>query len=167
MELFLNGESLGRQTPDVGRMEDRLPHPPFTFQVGSFTPGKLEAVAYIAGKEAARTSVRTPGKPVRLQLSYDVSGKPAEAGVKDAVFVYASVVDENGTVVPVNDIAVSFALEGDGVVLNPDPIVTEKGIASALVRIGDRPGDLKITAEADGAGIASGDPLGIEVDPAS
>ena len=41
-------------------MSTRLAHPPFTFRTGGFRPGTLEAVGYLAGRQAARHVVRTP-----------------------------------------------------------------------------------------------------------
>ena len=104
------------------------------------------AKGYIGGKEVATDSVTTPGETISLKLKIDESGRKPESGCNDAVFVYASLVDANGTTVPVNDVPVTFSIEGDARILNPGMINTEAGIASALIRIGDLVGKIKITA---------------------
>jgi beta-galactosidase len=69
------------------------------FHAERYEPGKLEAVGYIGGMEVARHTVRTPGKHEKLELVYDESGKPPEAGCNDALFLYILVKDHNGTTV--------------------------------------------------------------------
>jgi len=146
VELFLNGQSQGKQKPDTSSISKNLSHPPFIFKLKSFEEGELLARAFIGGKEVASHSVKTPGKPVKYELKIDESGRAHKAGCNDVVFVYARLVDANGTVVPVNDIKVDFAIEGDAKVLNPEPIKTEAGIASALVRIGNSVAPIKVSA---------------------
>ncbi|TNE63984.1 MAG: glycoside hydrolase family 2 protein [Alphaproteobacteria bacterium] len=149
VELFLNGKSQGRQKPDVNTLSDHLAHPPFTFQLGRFEAGTLEAVAYLAGKEVARHSVRTPLTPVGFALSLDVAGREPEAGAGDLVFVHARLVDAYGTTVPMNDLPVEFQIKGDAELVNPVNPTTQGGIASALIRIGDKRGVIRILAETD------------------
>ncbi|MDZ7680509.1 MAG: glycoside hydrolase family 2 TIM barrel-domain containing protein [Fodinibius sp.] len=152
VELLLNGESLGRSTPDSGRTSSELRHPPFTFQIDSFVPGTLRAVGYIDGQQVAETQRITPGEASNLSLEIDESGKPLAAGQKDVVFVYASVVDENGTVVPSDSSEVTFSVEGDGELIGQNPIKAEAGIATILLRAGDIGGDISVTADSEGLG---------------
>jgi beta-galactosidase len=137
VELKLNGKSMGRQKPDQNRISNNLAHPPFTFNIDRFEAGELLAKAFINGEEVATHNVKTPGKATALNLTVDVSGKAPKAGVNDVIFVHAELLDDNGTIVRKNDAEVTFEVEGDARVLNPETIKTAAGIATALVKIGD------------------------------
>lgn len=147
VELWLNGRSLGRQSPDRGRTATHLPHPPFTFVTERFEAGELRAGGFIGGERAAEHVVRTPGAPARLELAADLSGRALAAG-GDIVFVYARVVDAAGTVVPTTELPVRFAVEGDAELIGHNPIAAEAGVATILLRTGSTPGALRIRAEA-------------------
>ena len=136
IELFLNGKSLGIQKPDATPISTNLAHPPFTFNMNTFEKGELIAKGYIKGEEVVSDTVRSPGNPTAIQLHVDYSGKTAKSDSNDVLFVYAKVVDKNGTVVPQNDLNIKFSIEGDAELVSPEVIITEAGIASALVRIG-------------------------------
>jgi beta-galactosidase len=144
VELFLNGVSLGRQKPDTTANTQNLNHPPFTFNLKNFEKGELLAKAYIDGKEVATHSVKTPEAPAKYEVVVDESRRVPRAGVNDVVFVYARLVDANGTVVPMNDVKVDFKMEGGGSIVNPEAITTEAGIATALVKIGQTPSSIQI-----------------------
>jgi beta-galactosidase len=151
VELTLNGVLISSQKPDTGRISGNLAHPPFTFSTGKFQPGTLIATGYIQGEKAVQDTVVTPGKPKALKLICDESGRPLKAGCNDAVFIRAIIVDENGNKVPVNDQIVIFSISGDATVINPESKAsTEAGIATALIRIGEKPGEISITADAEG-----------------
>lgn len=60
------------------------------------------------------------------------------------IFVYASLTDKNGTVVPENGITVEFYVEGDAILLNQGEINTEAGISKALIKIGNSKEQIKI-----------------------
>ena len=149
VELFLNGRSLGVQTPDSNRISNNLAHPPFTFNIDKFEAGELIAKAFINNIEVASHTVKTPLKPKTIKLEIDESGKSPKSGVNDVVFVYASIKDENGTTVPINNIEVKFEIEGDAKIVNPDLIFTEAGIAAVLVKIGSNKNEIIITAQSD------------------
>lgn len=147
IELFLNDQSLGRQTPDDDRTSSNLNHPPFTFSPGQFESGTLRAEAYIGGEMAASHERTTPGEPKSLELSADLSGKGLKSGTKDAVFIYASVLDENRNVVHHSNTTITFSLEGDGELVGQNPIDAEAGIATILLQAGTTPGELTIHAD--------------------
>ena len=134
VELRLNGRVVARQSPDADRLSTHLAHPPFTFAVGAFEPGTLEAVGVLGGREAARHAVRTPGQIARLALSVDESGKPFAVDGKDQVFVHARLLDADGTLVPDAWHNVSFGVTGEAEVVGANPYSSEAGIASALVQ---------------------------------
>ncbi|OGX87086.1 beta-galactosidase [Hymenobacter glacialis] len=153
VELQLNGQTVARQRPDRTTSADRLAHAPFTFTVPAVVPGTLRAVAYQAGKPAATTERRTPGAAHHLQLRYDRSGRDARA--HDVLFVYASVVDAAGTVLPEATAAVRFAAAGGAELIGDNPVRAEAGIATMLLKTGASPGAIQLTATADGLAPAS------------
>jgi beta-galactosidase len=136
VELFLNGRSIARQRPDRDRTSTHLAHPPFTFDVGRFEPGSLEAVGYLAGRPAARHVARTPGRPARLEVQLDEAGRRFGADGKDVAFVRAALVDARGTVVPDAWENVHFGATGDLELVGTNPFSSEAGIASILVQTG-------------------------------
>ena len=152
VELFLNGKSIGRQHPDKDAYSNNLPHPPFTFGISGFEKGKLEAVGYIGGLKVADMVRLTPGKPYAIKLSLDESGKKVILGTNDEAFVYASVVDENGTVVPDYNGSVSItALQEKGNTELISGSKCEAGICTGLIRTGNIDGYVII--KATGAGL--------------
>ena len=146
VELKLNNQSLGRQKPDNDRISSHLPHPPFTFRPDEYIPGKLEAIGYINNKEVTLYTVETHNAPYKLELNIDESTRPLESGKNDIVFVYARLLDEKGNFVPENGIKVQFVVEGDAQLIGTSEIETEAGIASVLLRAGQKSGLLSITA---------------------
>lgn len=148
VELILNGHSLGRQKPDQNRLSGNLAHPPFTFHLERFEPGELKAVAYLHGKFAAEHTVKTPGKPARIELSADLSGRPAGRG--DVLFAYARIVDAAGTTVPTAKLPVTFSVDGEAQLIGGNPIVAEAGIATILVKTGSHPGPFQLRATTGG-----------------
>lgn len=149
VELFLNDESLGRRKPDVDDNTTNLSHPPFTFVIGKFTPGTLRAVAYVKEKEIKTSSVTTPGKAVALKCWVDESGRVLENGVNDVAFLYIAAVDANGTICNsyTEDIKVTLP-KGIELMNEGGNIYTEAGIATALIRIGEKKGGFNIEASA-------------------
>ncbi|MBN2638434.1 MAG: DUF4982 domain-containing protein [Bacteroidales bacterium] len=134
VELFLNEKSLGKQKPDHGRFSNELKHPPFTFHIDKFTPGTLKAVGYINNKAAAKYSVSTPGKPFALILKIDKSGIPLSNKHKDVVFIYAKVVDAQGTVCPYDSSLVQFSVKGNARLAGENPFRAQAGIASIVLQ---------------------------------
>jgi beta-galactosidase len=165
VQLWLNGRQVASRKPDDGPDTlyggynaggnpwdggncRHLAHPPFTFTEVPYEPGELRAVGFFGGKMVAEQVVRTPGKPVGLRLVADLSGRPLRADGADVVFVYAEVVDANGTVVRENGPQVRFEVFGAGSLVGPDSVEAECGIATAMVRGGLTPGRVTIRASA-------------------
>jgi len=144
VELILNGTSAGRQSPDRDQFSNRLAHPPFTFDAASFESGELIARAYLNGELAVVMVKPRPREASKIRLEADLSGKDLQSGSNDLIFLYASVVDDAGTVVPDPDRLISFTLEGDAQFIGPNPAATEAGIAAILLKAGEMPGLLKI-----------------------
>jgi len=81
-----------------------------------------------------------------LEEGADLSGRDLQSDSEDMIFLYASVVDDNGTVVPDPDREILFTLEGEARVIGPNPASTEAGIAAILLKAGKLPGLLEIKA---------------------
>lgn len=148
VDLLLNGQSVARQRPDANALADHLAHPPFTFALPAYAPGTLRAVGYRQGQPVATTERRTPGPAHHLTLRYDRSGRAA--GPQDVVFVYASVVDASGTVLPGATAAIRFAVRGEAQLVGDNPSRAEAGIAPILLQTGAGPGAIHLTATAAG-----------------
>jgi beta-galactosidase len=134
VELRLNRRRVERRRPDRDRMSTHLAHPPFTFRLGRFTPGTLEAVAYLSGRVAARHAVRTPGPVERLRLEVDLSGRPPARAGKDVLFLRAALADAAGAVVADAWENVAFGATGEVALLGANPFSSDAGIASILLR---------------------------------
>ena len=144
VELFVNGESLGRRTPDRNRISNNLRHPPFTFETPQFSPGTLEAVAYRNGAEIARHSVHRPGEPAGVIARLATQGiEPVE---NDLLFIHARIADRQGATVPITGEKIRFSVTEDLEVIGPDLATSENGTAAILVRVEDPGGERSITA---------------------
>jgi beta-galactosidase len=153
VELFLNGKSLGKKQ----RPRDDSPR---NWKV-NFEVGTLKVVGMNGGKIVANYEVRTAGKPARINLAIN-KNKIAD-NWDDVVFVNASVVDVNGTLVPDADNLIRFKVEGAGVVAAVDSAdinshepyqASERrafqGLCQALIKANRRSGTVAVTATADG-----------------
>ena len=150
VELLLNGKVISRQKPDMDMYSTNLVHTPFTFNVPVYKPGKLEAKGFIGGEAVVKVERRTPGKPAKIELSVDYSGKDLQADRNDIVFVYASVTDADGNVIPDDKSAVSFTIEGDGTLVGDNPRNAEAGISTILLKAGINTGNIKVKALSKG-----------------
>jgi len=150
VELLVSGRSLGRQKPDTDRISSDLKHPPFTFHLDNFEPGELVAKGFVDGEEVTKVSRHTPGESARLNLWIDESGRLLESGLNDLVFLYASVTDARGTVVPEASHSVTFEVEGEATLIGSNPVNAEAGIATVLLKAGDQAGTVTVTASSKG-----------------
>jgi beta-galactosidase len=120
VELFLNGQSLGRQTM---KKDSEL-----KWKV-KYAPGTLSARGYKNGQLAAETKVESTGAPAAIQLTPDRAAINAD-GEDVSVFTVA-VTDAQGRVVPVADNLIRFELSGPGKILgvgNGDPSCHEPDV---------------------------------------
>ena len=142
VELRLNGAVAERRGPDRDRVSTHLAHPPFTFRLGGFTAGTLDAAGLIGGREAARHAVRTPGAVERMDVSVDLLGRPVDGAGKDVLFVRAELRDAAGTLVSSAWENVAFGATGGVRLVGANPFSTEAGIASilAVTETGAAPG---------------------------
>ncbi len=120
VELFLNGQSLGKQTM---KKDSEL-----KWKV-KYAPGTLSANGYKNGQLVAETKVETTGAPAAIQLTPDRSAINAD-GEDVSVFTVA-VTDAQGRVVPVAANLIHFELSGPGKILgvgNGDPSCHEPDV---------------------------------------
>jgi beta-galactosidase len=120
VELFLNGQSLGKQTM---KKDSEL-----KWKV-KYAPGTLSAKGYKNGQLVAETKVETTGAPAAVQLTPDRSAINAD-GEDVSVFTVA-VTDAQGRVVPVAENMIHFELSGPGKILgvgNGDPSCHEPDV---------------------------------------
>ncbi|MFC4655338.1 glycoside hydrolase family 2 TIM barrel-domain containing protein [Rheinheimera marina] len=135
VELLVNGQLVARQKPSQDKYSSHLQHPPFEFKLPAFAAGTLTARAYIGGKQVAEHQVSTPGQASAIRLELDTQGIAPVP--HDVIFVRAYLKDAKGSTVPMQGQHVQFTSSGDVQILNPDVTVTEQGIATVLVRLGE------------------------------
>ncbi|WP_281990656.1 glycoside hydrolase family 2 protein [Aquimarina aggregata] len=137
--LYLNDELISKQKPDVGKNTENLNHPPFTFKLKEFKQGTLKAIGYVKGKSIGEDIVTTPKKPVKLKVWLDKSNREPTADQNDVLFLYVAAVDENDIVNPEFNDKISFINNSRNSVkiLNPNEIIAEAGIGTALIQVND------------------------------
>lgn len=129
-ELFVNGKSQGRirkvkEEPGIWKDENRLDRYRLRWNNVKYEPGELKVVLYDEmGKNCGEQTVKTAGKPARLQLSAwtqqsDLSPlssllSPLKADGQDLAFVTVSLVDKDGTLIPDAADQLTFEVSGAG-----------------------------------------------------
>ncbi len=105
LELFLNGDSLGRKPIE------QYGHGEWSVK---YAPGILTAKGYVQGREAARDQRETTGKAVRLTLTLD---NDVSFNGRDVVLVTCACVDQSGRPVPDAEEYVSFCVNAPARIL--------------------------------------------------
>ena len=152
--LSVNGKIVKRQKADDGPDTNykkkcdggncrQLTFPPFTFTGVKWEAGTLKAIGYHQGKKVTEQTVKTPGKPCQMDISYFESGRPAACN--DLLIVNVRICDASGTLCPINGIPVTLSVKG-GKIVGPSLYKSEAGISSFLVRTSDMK---NITLKAD------------------
>ena len=146
-----------------------LPYPPFIFKdvfnfyelrsksgKGKVTNNlKMIAEGLIGGKVVVRDEKDYAERNAGLKLSVSDEGMALVADGSDFVPVRAAVIDQNGTKKVLSSEFVYFEVEGDAEIIGgsfnqANPVKSEMGVASALLRAGVTPGEIKVTAHASG-----------------
>ena len=167
VELFLNGESLGRQT--------MVPYSHLEWSV-PYAPGTLLAQGYRSGELVCSATVETTGEPAQLVLTADRDEIRAD-GSDIAVFT-VSAVDAQGRPVPTANAMVEFEVKGGKIigVGNGDPGSHESdkamrrslfnGLAQVIVQAPKHSEPLILTASAEGlsSAIAVVNTVGVKSD---
>ena len=126
VELFLNGETLGKKTftkkqTSDGRtyQEGAKPNELYLEWKVAFEAGTLEAVARDeAGNIIARDKIVTAGEPAGVRLVKEEHAIAADG--KDLTYIYYEIVDSKGNVVPTANNLVRFQLHGQGQIVGVD-----------------------------------------------
>jgi beta-galactosidase len=174
VELFLNGRSLGAKAQEFPRQGtaggwNTYARPqilPTTADLHlswdvPYEPGVLKAVGYREGKQVAETEIHTAGAAATIALSIDRDTLPA--GSREVANVTVEVRDANGVMVPTADNLITWGVQGEGVLVgvdSGDPLSHESfqgstgkafnGLMLGIVQAGARPGEVRVSAAADG-----------------
>jgi beta-galactosidase len=153
VELFLNGQSLGKRSKQGDDLH-------VTWSV-PYTPGTLKAVSTRNGQTVLTKEIKTADEPYKLVLNADRSAIDADG--KDLSFVTVEIVDKNGVVVPTANNLIKFSINGQGFIAgvdNGDPVSLESfkgnqhtalnGKALCIVQSNGSKGTINLTANADG-----------------
>lgn len=155
-ELFVNGESAGRQQRSSASSYR------FRWDEVTYAPGELRVVAYRDGAEWATETVVTAGAAAALTATADRDALAADG--RDLAFVTVAVVDADGNPVPEASDSITFSIEGPGEIIATDngdpadfvefPSLTRdafSGLALAVVRTrADQIGLITVTVAAEG-----------------
>jgi beta-galactosidase len=154
VELFLNGESLGRQTS--GRENEFTP----SWEV-PYTAGTLKAVGYSTGDPVVSSELVTAEEPVDLKLTADRMEIRADG--QDLSYILVELLDHKGQRNPKEQNLVKFEIEGPGTIAavgssNPFGLEsfrlpkrkTYQGRCLVIVRAGREPGEIILKAASDG-----------------
>ena len=151
VELVLNGRSLGRQAVQ-----------PFVtpeWQV-TYAPGRLEAIGFRAGREAARAVVETTGTAARLRLTPDRLLMAGDG--RDVQPISVDLLDAAGRHIPTATDRVTFSISGGEIIGvgngNPNDHDSEQGdsrrlfagLAQVLVSAPQGSGRMVLTAQVAG-----------------
>ena len=156
VELRLNGRSLGRKPVGVSTAYKARYTVPYR-------AGTLTAIGYSGGRAVHEWTLKTAGRPARVQLTLD--RKQLHANGKDLAYLTIEVVDAQG--VPVyaqaDDIDVTFKVAGAGTMIgvgsgNPQrvasfrsaKVTTFHGRAIAVIQSGMEKGEITVSAKAQG-----------------
>lgn len=154
VELFLNGESLGKEIP--GQNWDEMQ---CEWMVG-WTQGELKAIGYNNGFVVAEQTIRTADAPSRIALSVD--GEPLKELGKDIVQVRVTALDHKGEFYPYGENRNYFHVIGPARIRaldNGSPIDTEKhfkatdriaffGLTRAYIEAQNKTGNIALLASA-------------------
>lgn len=158
-ELFINGKSQGVREKNDSTLQTRYR---LMWNETRYEPGELKVVAYDKdGNRAAEKIVRTAGKPHHLVVTSNTDKLAANGD--DLAYLTVQVADKDGNIVPTDSRRVKFNVTGAGsfeATANGDPTCVLpfqnaemdlfSGAATAIVRSGSQPGEIKFTVSAKG-----------------
>lgn len=158
-ELFINGKSRGVREKNDSTLQTRYR---LMWNEIRYEPGELKVVAYDKdGNRAAEKIVKTAGKPHHLVVTSNTDKLAANGD--DLAYLTVQVADKEGNIVPTDSRRVKFNVTGAGsfeATANGDPTCILpfqnaemdlfSGAATAIVRSGSQPGEIKFTVSAKG-----------------
>ncbi len=166
VELFLNGQSLGKQTKakevSGSSYYSAIDKYRLCFNDVNYEPGELKAVVYKNDKEIGQEIMRTAGEPAKIRLTPD--RKDLKASGDDLCYCLVEALDANGTLCPLADNLIKFEVEGPAEIAgvdNGNPLSYEPfqadyrklfyGKAMLILRTRQgQSGDILVTAESEG-----------------
>ena len=159
VELFVNGKSVGKSdNPQYTFLH--------TFRKVAYQPGEVKAVSYAADGTTieSEASHKTAGRPdhIQLTLMQNPDGGMCADG-SDLALVQVEIVDKQGQRCPLDNRFIHWTLEGpaewrggigkspdgDNYILSKD-LPVEAGVNRVLVRSTTTPGQIRLTARANG-----------------
>jgi hypothetical protein len=151
VELFIDGDSLGKKTISKFMASFSVP----------YTPGRITAVSYSAGRETGRQTLKSANNTILLDVSADKSELNADG--MDLAFVTIRLVDQNGNTNMFAKKKISISIEGAANLqgfgsANPTcegsyqdtQWETYDGKVMAVVRSATKSGEVLLTFEAEG-----------------
>ncbi|MDW7691393.1 glycoside hydrolase family 2 TIM barrel-domain containing protein [Flammeovirgaceae bacterium SG7u.111] len=149
--LSLNGKLIAKQKSTLDKYSSHLGYPYFVFEIPAFDAGELKAEGFVSGKKVCEDLVKSPKTAKAIQLEIDLSGVSLAPNSADVAFIYAKVVDENGTIIPTAQHTIKFNISSnEAQLIGENPFTAEAGIASILLRTSSFTKEITITAEAEG-----------------
>jgi len=159
------GKVIGTQKPETGYPS--LPHPPVIFRnafdfnsvgLGSgvnTSQAVMVAEGLIGGQVVTREVREYPERSSGIVLELDDAGIGLTADGSDLVPVRARIADNKGVLKVLDSSYVTFEASGPGSIIgdastHANPMKAQFGIATALVRAGDTPGQIRIRATSEG-----------------
>ncbi|WP_309386257.1 glycoside hydrolase family 2 TIM barrel-domain containing protein [Cerasicoccus frondis] len=146
VELFLNGKSVGIKEPSISYHTQHLPQAPFIFDLGKFTPGRLEAHAMVGEAVVARDIKQTAGNVAGLRIVPSLEGIVVSTLNTDTILLHVECVDDKGFMCTEFEGPVTVEVSGPAQVASPSQLHLEAGIASTVLRTLPKPGDIVVTA---------------------
>ncbi|MDQ8193026.1 glycoside hydrolase family 2 TIM barrel-domain containing protein [Coraliomargarita sp. SDUM461004] len=152
VELLLNGERIGVQSPSISIHTQYLRHPPFVFDLDAVVPGILEARALVDGTVVACDQRRTTCVWTQLRIVVDSEQVPVVVGCIDTLIVHVECLDESGVLVTDAEGAINITVRGPAELIGPlgGTAHLEAGIASCVLRTLPEDGEIILSACATG-----------------
>ena len=158
-ELLVNGKSMGFREKGEG---DLLSRYRLIWDDVRYEPGEITVIAYDENNfETERKTIRTAGKPYRIELVPSRDSLTADG--KDLLYVTVRIVDRDGNLCPLDTRKVRFEVSGAGqfrAVANGDPTCLEpfhvpemsafSGQLTVIIQSDRTPGPITLTAKAKG-----------------
>ncbi|SDG59128.1 beta-galactosidase [Dyadobacter soli] len=159
------GKVVGAASPDTALHE--MPHPPFIFkdvfdyhEISAHWRNRTQEIELVAegligGKVVTRQVKRYPQRTTGIRLEIDSAGTGLQADGSDFIPVRASIVDNEGNVKVMAVENIHFEVEGPAGIVGgaanyANPMKTQFGTATALIRADTRAGVIKVKAHANG-----------------
>ena len=106
---------------------------------------ELTAVGYRNGREVACHRVLAPEKAEKIAIELSECG--IKLGKNDQIFVYVRLQDKNSTTLNTTGGEVRLSVEGDAVIEGDNVSPLRAGVASFIIRSGEKGGAIKVRAE--------------------